>query len=202
MDEQERVSLNDYLSAIRANNPGLTDYWPGAKRGQPAKEPPRPAAAPTVSPDTRSKATSVKAGCLPCSLGHMGACSGMLQEAVRFAQSDGVDSDTPIDRINTCLDELNTLERKDLTPELIESLPPWERELALKALAASRSLRHSLEGIETLDDLIAASAKTTTVRKEIGREWFRKKFVQMTPREQKHLAEEALERFEKEVKHA
>lgn len=203
MTEREpSVSLNDYLATIRANNPELAGYWPGAKRERKTEHLPSPSPAPDTIPEAKTKASSIKAGCLPCSIGHLGACNGMLQEGVRFAQSDGINSDVPIDRINTCLDELNTLERKDLTPELIDTLPAWERELALRALEASRGLRHLLESIQTLDDLIHASAKTSMIRKEIGREWFKKKLESMTPQEKQHLAEEALEKIEKEDEHA
>lgn len=183
-DREGTNNATGYLSTLRNNNPSLASYWPGVKLNQKIDNP----AVPATTIETKDKASSVKAGCLPCSIGHMGTCSGLLQEAVRFAQSDGVNSDTPIDRINTCLDELNTLERKDLTPELIETLPAWEKDLALKALAASRALRHSLESIQTLDDLIHASAKTTSVRKEIGREWFHKKLESMTGPKKQQLA--------------
>lgn len=185
----------NYLATIRANNPSLTDYWPGARRRRKTRQPDEPA----EPGENETKGSDIKAGCLPCSIGHMGTCSGLLKEAVRFAQSDGVNSDIPIDRINTCLDELNALERKDLTPELIETLPDWEKELALKALEASRGLRHSLESIQTLDDLIHATANTTRVRMEIGREWFRNKLATMNPQEKQKLAEKVIQRLE-EVK--
>ncbi len=201
-EREHAVNLNDYLAAVRANNPKLADYWPGAKPGQSVNPAPKPAPAPTITAKEEPKGSSIKAGCLPCSINHMSVCSGLLQEGIRFAQADGVNSDTPIDRINTCLDELNALERKDLTPELIDTLPPWEKELALKALNASRNIRHSLEGIKTLDDLIHASAQTTTVRKEIGREWFKRKLATMSPQDKQHLVEEALEKIKKEDDHA
>lgn len=189
------MDLNHYLKQVQANNPGLAAYWPGSEQTQQNK----PSAKPAVSSETshtEAKGSNIKAGCIPCSLGHIGVCSSLLQEGVRFAQSDGITADVPIDRVNTCLDELNALERKDLTPELIDTLPPWEKELALKTLASSRKLRHSLESITSLDDLIHASAETTAVRKSIGREWFRRKLSTMSPQEKEALAKEALEQVE------
>ncbi len=131
------------------------------------------------------KATSVQAGCVPCSLGHLGTCNGLLNEAMRFANNkDGIASPEVLDRVNTCLDELNALERVDLRPELMVNLPPWEKDLAERALLASRETRHGLESIRSKDDLEQLAAKTTTVRKEIGREWFQGKLSRLSPEEQ------------------
>jgi len=213
MDDGKReTTVSDYLGVLHANNPSLAKYWPGMKPGvviktEPAvttpamqAEEPVPAAAPDEK--TEAKGSKVKAGCIPCSLGHVGVCSSLLQEGVRFAQSDGIDSEVPVDRINTCLDELNALERKDLTPELIDTLPDWEKDLAIRALNASRKIRHLLESITSLDDLIHASAETTTVRKEIGREYFHKKIERMSPEETKKIVDEALVKIEQEGKDA
>jgi hypothetical protein len=207
-DQKKETPVSDYLSVLQANNPSLAKYWPGMKPGvaiqtEPAVNPPvmqaeepAPAAVPEEKPE--AKGSEVKAGCIPCSLGHVGVCSSLLQEGVRFAQADGIDSTVPVDRINTCLDELNALERKDLTPELIDTLPEWEKDLALRALAASRSIRHLLESITSLDDLIHASAETTTVRKEIGREYFHKKIENMAPGEAKKVVDSVLAKIKKE----
>jgi len=134
-----------------------------------------PAAQVPVKKPEEVPAAGIKAGCVPCSLGHLGTCSGMLNEAVRFAQAEGINADIPIDRINTCLDELNALERKDLTPQQIDTLSGWERDLALESLKTSRELRHGLEGIRSVDDLIHVAAETSKRRSEIGREWYKKK---------------------------
>ncbi len=138
----------------------------------------------TKLPDISEKATSVQAGCLPCAVGHFGTCNGLLSEAVRFASKDGIASPEVLDRVNTCLDELNAMERVDLRPELMVNLPPWEKDLAERALLASRETRHGLEGIRSKDDLEQLAAKTTTVRKEIGREWFQGKLSRLSPEEQ------------------
>jgi hypothetical protein len=138
------------------------------------------------------KATDIATGCVPCSIGHLGTCSGLLNEAMRFARKGGVESDEVISRINMCLDELNALERVDLRPELIHGLSPWERTLAEKALSLSRSLRHDLEGLSTLGSLEEIAAKTQGTRQEIGKGWFKGKLERMTP-EQRESMENKLE---------
>lgn len=142
-----------------------------------------------------SKATSVEAGCVPCSLGHLGTCVGVLNEAMRFAKKDGIGSMEVIDRINICTDELNALERVDLRPEMIEALPGWEKDLANEALSTSRDVRHKLEGIKTVGDLEQAAANTQRVRQEIGRGWFKGRLARMPKEEKAKLAEKAIEKL-------
>ena len=110
-----------------------------------------------------------------CAIGHFGTCSGLLNEAMRFANKDGISSSEVIDRVNICLDELNALERVDLRPQLIINLPPWEKDLANKALVESRSTRHGLEKISTVEDLEKVTAETQEARQDIGRTWFKQK---------------------------
>lgn len=118
------------------------------------------------------KVEEIATGCVPCAIGHFGTCSGLLNEAMRFARKDGVGSDEVVDRINMCLDELNTMERVDLRPQLIANLPEVEKKIANRALNESRQLRHGLEGIDRTGDLEGLAATTQTVRRDIGRDWF------------------------------
>lgn len=150
------------------------------------------------APPTDGKESAIATGCVPCAVGHYGTCSGLLNEGMRFARDDGIDSGEVIDRINMCLDELNSMERVDLRPELIANLPPWEKELAEKALSESRSLRHSLEGISSTDQLEKVAAATQTTRQEIGRKWFKERLSRMSPQEKKKLAEKAMEKMGEE----
>ena len=145
------------------------------------KSPPAPAIETTpletsvsssVSSETSpSKATAVETGCVPCSLGHIGTCSGVLNEAMRFARKDGMNVEV-VDRINICLDELNAMERVDLRPQMIENLPGWEKELATETLNESRAIRHKLESVKTVEDLEHLAAKTQEIRNKVGRKWF------------------------------
>lgn len=153
---------------------------------------------PEVAETEEGKASSVEAGCVPCAIGHFGTCSGLLNEAMRFAKKDGVGSSEVIDRVNMCLDELNAMERVDLRPELITDLPDWEKELANRALTASRATRHGLEGLTTGNDLEKVAASTQTARTEIGRGWFKERLARMPKEEKEKLAEKAIEKLEEE----
>lgn len=139
------------------------------------------------------KATSIAAGCVPCSIGHLGTCVGVTNEAMRFARKDGIGAREVIDRVNICLDELNALERIDLRPEMIAGLPAWEKEIANEALSVSRATRHSLENLSSVDELEAAAAKLQTARQGIGREWFKERLARMPKEEKEKLAARAIE---------
>lgn len=144
------------------------------------------------------KASSIEAGCIPCSVGHFSTCSGLMAEALRFGRKEGVNSNEVISRLNLCLDELNSLERVDLRPELIVNLPEWEKELANKALSESRNVRHKLEGLSTTEDLEKVAADIQSTRQSIGREWFKQRLAKMPKAEKAKLAEKAIEKLEEE----
>lgn len=149
------------------------------------------------SPSNAGSNTEVATGCIPCSLGHLGTCSGLLNEAMRFARSEGLNSEEVIGRINACMDEISSLERVDLRPEKIVTLPKEDKELANQALVESRNIRHGLEGISTVDELEELAAKTQKVRNNIGTEWFRHRLANMPKEEKAKLAKKAIERLEK-----
>ncbi len=142
------------------------------------------------------KASGIVAGCVPCAIGHLGTCSGVTNEAVRFAKTDGLQSAEVIDRVNMCLDELNAMERVDLRPAMIVNLTSWEKDLANQALVASRSVRHELEGLSSIDGLERAAANIQTTRTEIGRKWFKERLARMPTEEKQKLAEKAIEKLE------
>jgi len=150
------------------------------------------------SPPEEEKATSIEAGCVPCAIGHLGTCSGLLAESLRFGRKDGIDSGEVIDRANLCLDELNAMERVDLRPELIAGLPEWEKKLANQALDESRAVRHGLEGLSTVEDLEKVAARIQTARQEIGRNWFKEKLTKMPKEEKSELVEKTIEKLEGE----
>lgn len=147
-----------------------------------------------VTQSHTEKATAIATGCIPCSIGHLGTCSGLLNEAMRFARKDGLESGEVIERINMCMDELNALERVDLRPEMIHDLPEWEKSLAEQALTLSRSLRHELEGISDVNTLEAVTAKTQTQRQAIGKSWFQQRLQIMTPEQRQQVEEELRKR--------
>ncbi len=143
-----------------------------------------------------NKATSIATGCIPCSLGHVGTCSGLLKESVRFASGpDGVASPEVIDRVNMCLDELNSMERVDMSPSMIQQLPQWEKDLAHDVLAASRSTRHELENVTNFDRLEEIAAATDNKRKEIGRKWFQAKLANLTPEDKVNIQQRIIDKL-------
>jgi len=157
-----------------------------------------PQEAPEQTTAKTDKASSIEAGCVPCSLGHLSVCAGNINEAMRFARSKGIDSNEVIDRVSHCLQELNALEREDLTPEMIINLPKWEKDLAVEALETSRATRHLLEGMTTVDELEKVAAKTQTANTHISRKWFKQRLAKMPKEEKAKLAEKAIEQLEGE----
>jgi len=145
---------------------------------------------------SEEKATEVATGCVPCAIGHLGTGSGVLNEAVRFAKTDGMSSNEVIDRVGMCLDELNAMERIDLRPEMINNLPEWEKELADEVLIASRSIRHSLEALETAKSLEEAAGTMQTLRTHIWREWIKRKMKNLTPEEKNKIQQRVVEKLD------
>jgi len=116
----------------------------------------------------------VKSACLPCGIGHFSTSSALLNEAVRF-KKDGLASPQVLDDIAQAIGEQNALERIDLTPAKIELLPDWEKEMASLALEKSRELRHRLESVQNMDELIQIAVETEEYYKYLNREWSSKR---------------------------
>ena len=134
-----------------------------------------------------AKATkTVATACVPCALGHFSTSAGLLNEIARF-KKDGITSDEVLDRVAKVQAEQNALERVDLTPENIQALPSWEKELAEDALSQSRKLRHSLESFTSMEQLNQAAADTSSFYKELNRKWFKGRFAHLgdTPMRQR-----------------
>ena len=150
------------------------------------------------SPVSENKATAVATGCLPCSLQHLGTCTGLLNESTRFATGEmGPQDSEVVDRVNMCLDELNSLEREDLRPEKVSQLTGWERDLAEKVLIASRSTRHQLEDVKNVNvrGLTDIAGNVSKMRKEIGREWFNNKIASLSPVDQDNIKNRVMQRI-------
>jgi len=140
------------------------------------------------SPENFSeKASGIATGCVVCAIGHLGTCSGLLNEAMRFAREEGAQSKEVVDRVGMCLDELNTMERVDLRPEMTVNLSEWEKELVNEVLTASRATRHSLEALDSVKTLEAVAATTQSVRTHIWREWIKNRTEHLTPEDQANI---------------
>ncbi len=167
--------------------------------------PPEQKTTPTITqePETVATQEAVATACVPCALGHFSTTAGLLNEAVRF-KHEGITSNEVLDRIAKTLEELNTLERVDLTPEKIRSAPDWERDIAEEALQQSRSLRHRLETIKTIKELEQAAADTGGYYRTLNRVWWKQRFAKTGKTEpemtlegaKKMAAEEAEKRVE------
>jgi hypothetical protein len=128
----------------------------------------------------------VAIACVPCAIGHYGTCTGLLNEAMRFAKKDGLGSKEVITRVQMCLAELNAMERVDLRPEMTVDLPPFEKRLANKALVESRNARHALENMGATSDLERAAADLQKTSNDIGVEWYQNR---LQPKEAEKVEE-------------
>jgi len=155
---------------------------------------------PTIKEPETAPKQAVATACVPCALGHFSTSAGLLNEAVRF-KKEGITSNEILDRIAKVLEEQNALERVDLTEEKIRKTPAWERDLAEEALQQSRSLRHRLETLTTIEELGQAAADSEEYYRNLNRKWWKRRFAvaetKMTLKEAKELAaEEAAKQVE------
>ena len=207
LDDLEKLSqwADDLTDRLAKTQKIVAQPKPSKEQPVPAASAPDPVISQEIPADSASlekKATSIKTGCIPCSLGHLGGCSSMLNEAMRFARKDGMLSNEVIDRVGQCLDELNGLERMDLRPEMIHALPAWEKELAIKALEQSRDTRHRLESVKsmTVDELEGIAADLQKTRLSIFRDWVHGKTDNLPPEAQARVRA-SIERSTQEETH-
>lgn len=190
------ATLNKFLEPLPSEIEPIT---PEPQPEQVINIQPEPKIVPTEIPAVigePNKAQAIATGCIPCSLGHVGTCSGLLNEAMRFANKDGVGSPEVIDRVNMCLDELNAMERVDMRPEMISQLNGWEKELAEKVLTESRGMRHGLEAITSVDELEKLAARTQTTRRELGQSWFKEKLKVMSPEDKAEVSRRVMAKLQ------
>ncbi len=130
--------------------------------------------------------TSGKA-CDICALDHFSTCAGLMQHARDFALREGIESQEVITRIARCREQLNSLEREDLTPANIVQLSPAEQKIAHNFLPKSSELRHALNDITSIDKLenVAANAQeiSSSFQNEIFRFQLKREIPRPTPRE-------------------
>jgi len=153
--------------------------------------PPEQKATPTIAPGTESvsQQEDIAIACVPCAVGHFSTSAGLLKEAARF-KKEGITSNEILNRVAMALEEQNTLERVDLRPEEIQSLPPWEKELAEEALFQSRQLRHNLENLRSIEQLGETAASSETTYKKLFRGWFKQRFAHLGPEKAQRIADE------------
>jgi len=135
---------------------------------------------PVVEPQMRAeqKETEVVKGvaCIPCASDHFSTVAGLISdEAIRMARRSGVQDEEVVRRILRASDQLNAMEREDLSVEKIAKLPPWEKELAVLAQTESAKIRHKLNEVKSVTDLEAVATDVLAAREKIGSEYFKRK---------------------------
>ena len=148
---------------------------------------PRPDSSVSIE-ETGPQQEAVATACVACAVGHFSTSSGLLKEAVRF-KGEGMASNEILDRIAAVLEEQNALERKDLSPEKIQRLPEWEKAIAEEALDQSRQLRHSLESIQSVDELEQAAVDTKKYYIKLNRQWYRGRFSHLGAKKAEAIAQ-------------
>jgi hypothetical protein len=113
-----------------------------------------------LSSDKIEKGTA----CLACTKDHFSTVSGALSEALRFARKEGVNHPEVQDRLGIASDELNIMERIDLSAQKLVRLEGYEKQIALDALKESRDLRHKIMAVQTPEDLEKAAADAASIR--------------------------------------
>lgn len=150
-----------------------------------------------ISQESPISSQSVPEGtaCIPCSLSHVTACVGELNEAVRFAR-ENITNPEVTKRVDHCLGEIVACERIDLAPESTASLPPQEKEIADSIAKELRNIRHGLEWYKDKEDLENLAAKTAQLQHDTHQKWLKVRLANMdegTKAEVKKKVQELLE---------
>lgn len=121
----------------------------------------------------KSEKDKVEASCVSCIRDHLITVKSMFNEAVRMSHSRPI-SDSEIQfRINKAEEELNAMERGDLTPTKVAALPEDERKIVEDIASRARSgVRHQLEatglrwGRGSEDDLRRVAVSAENIEKD------------------------------------
>lgn len=130
-----------------------------------------------------SKGERVSTACLSCSRSHLATMAGGLGEAVRFARGDprGITHPEAIMRIQKAEEEVNIMERIDLSPEALLASPPEERAVAEEYLPRIRKLRQGIGDIGSFDDLEKVAADASLLGQEFRLRHLQLKGVDLNP---------------------
>ncbi|MBA7601333.1 hypothetical protein ES703_08403 [subsurface metagenome] len=184
-----RVPFERIIFPPRDNTKELGKFIATLPRPESQKEGTSEGKSTSIIQEPAKSPKTVATACVPCALGHFSTSAGLLNEIARF-KKDGITSDEILDRVAKVQAEQNALERVDLTPENIQALPSWEKELAEDALSQSRKLRHSLESFTNVKQLEQAAADTSSFYKELNRNWFKGRFAHLGPEKAQRIADE------------
>lgn len=130
-----------------------------------------------------SRGEIVSTACLSCSRSHLATIAGGLGEAVRFARGDerGIMHPEAVMRIQKAEEEVNILERIDLSPEALLASPPAERAVAEEYLPRIRKLRQGIGDVGSFDDLEQVAADASILGQEFRLRHLQIKGVDLNP---------------------
>lgn len=162
-DEQEKLKTQYFTEAKQIAKENEKKQQREQKRMQILQEYKQPEES---EPQIDLTPTKIRGGtaCLPCSRDHFSTVSGALNEAIRFSRKQGVTHPEVRRRIGMSLDELNMLERIDLSAEETINLKGGEKQLAEWGLENSRNLRHKITQIKSHEDLEKTAALASEIR--------------------------------------
>ncbi len=125
----------------------------------------------------------VATACMSCARSHLATIAGGLGEAVRFARGDpqGIQHPEALMRIQKMEEEINILERIDLSPESLQSSPPEEKEVAEEYLPRIRKLRQDIGDIASFEDLEKTAGDASILGQEFRLRALQLKGVDLNP---------------------
>lgn len=99
-----------------------------------------------------------------CSNDHLSTVCGLLGEGLRFARRSGLADPECVRRVSMAEDEINMMERIDMSPASVSALPQDKREIVYWALRGSKSVRDQLKTIKTVEDLEKVAGEACELR--------------------------------------
>lgn len=131
-------------------------------------------------PETAQK-VEVGTACLACSRSHLSTVSGALNESLRFAREQGLTSPEVQKRLMMAEDEINIMERIDLSAEALQKSPPEEAEVAREYLPRIRKLRQDMGQIVSVDELEKTASDASVLGQEFRLRALQLKGVDLNP---------------------
>ena len=130
-----------------------------------------------------SRGEIVGTACLSCSRSHLSTVGGALGEAIRFARGDaqGIAHPEAQRRILLAEDEINIMERIDLSVDALAASPPEERQVAEEYLPRIRVLRQEIGDIDSFDKLEKVAADANILSQEFRLRHLQIKGVDLNP---------------------
>jgi len=108
----------------------------------------------------------VSTACLSCSRSHLSTVSGALGESLRFARENGIGDPEVQRRLMLAEDEINIMERIDLSADALAKAKPEERQVAEEYLPKIRAIRQKLGSITSLKELEDTAAEASVLGQE------------------------------------